>query len=235
MSQELSKTLVRACETGDLVQAQICLDQGADVNFSRQPFGWTPLTSALFNKHQQVVLLLLENPDTDVDKANSGGMTPLHMACDLENMPAIHFILKRSRESLNSQTSSGCTPLMVAASYGKVAAVKAMLEVVGIDLNTKNIRKKSLEDVSKGHPEILSLLRNARRNIQSGHLHHQTAPSQTTVCPSCMTPLCSKMTVFQCSMGHLTCKKCRETVKRCTECGTEFSWRGVSLEQVTRG
>ena len=28
-------------------------------------------------------MLLLQNPNTDVDIANSGGMTPLHMACGL--------------------------------------------------------------------------------------------------------------------------------------------------------
>merc|ERR1712179_685422 len=112
-----------------------------------QPFGWTPLTSALFKKHQQLVMMLLNNPDTDVDVANSSGMTPLHMACDQENLPAIH-----------------------------------------------NIRK-----------------------AKSGNMQKK-APTPATVCPSCMSPLCSQMTVFQCSMGHLTCSQCRDSVKRCTEC-----------------
>ena len=149
MSEEVSKSLVKACETGDLAQVQSCLSQGADVNYARQPFGWTPLTSALFNKHKEVVMLLIQNPDTDVDIANSGGMTPLHMACDQENLAAIHLILERSKVSINLKTSSGCTPLMVAASYGKVGAVQVMLGVEGVDLNTKNMRGKTLEDVSR--------------------------------------------------------------------------------------
>jgi len=235
MSEERNKALVRACETGDLLQVQTCLSEGANVNFSRQPFGWTPLTSALFNKHKQVVQLLLENSDTDVDMANSGGMSPLHMACDQENIAAIHLILERSKESLNVKTSSGCTPLMVAASYGKVAAVQVLLGVEGVDLDTRNMRRKSLEDVSRGHPEIQSLLRKARQNKQAGHLQQKTAPSPSTVCPSCMSPLYPQLTVFQCSMGHLTCRECREKLKKCTECGTEFAWRGVSMEQVMRG
>ena len=230
MSEEVSKSLVKACETGDLAQVQSCLSQGADVNYTRQPFGWTPLTSALFNKHKEVVMLLLQNPNTDVDIANSGGMTPLHMACDLDNVPAIHLILERSKLSLNLKTSSGCTPLMVAASYGKVGAVQVMLGVEGVDLKTKNTRGKSLEDVSRNQPEILFLIRKAK----SGHVKHKTAPGTATVCPSCMSPLCSQMTVFECSKGHLTCKECRDRVKRCTECGTEFGWRGMSLEQFTR-
>ena len=230
MPEELNKTLVKACETGDLDQIQYCLSKGADVNFSRQPFGWTPLTSAMFNKHKQVVLLLLQNPDTDVDMANSGGMTPLHMACDQENIAAIHLILERSRESLNFKTSSGCTPLMVAASYGKVGSVKVMLGMDGVDLETRNIRRKSLEDVARGNSEIMCLLRNAKRNLRAGHPH-----PHASVCPSCMDPLSSQMTVFQCSMGHLTCSRCREKLRCCTECGTELAWRGMSMEQVARG
>ena len=96
-----------------------------------------------------MVQLLLENSDTDVDMANSGGMSPLHMACDQENIAAIYLILERSKESLNVKTSSGCTPLMVAASYGKVAAVQVLLGVEGVDLDTRNMRRKSLEDVSR--------------------------------------------------------------------------------------
>ena len=149
MSEEVNKSLVKACETGDLAQVKSCLSEGANVNYARQPFGWTPLTSALFNKHKQVVMLLLQNPDTDVDMANSGGMTPLHMACDLENLPAIHLILERSMESLNLKTSSGCTPLMVAASYGKLSAVQVLLGVEGVELNTKNLRGKNLEEASR--------------------------------------------------------------------------------------
>ena len=226
----LNKSLVKACEAGDISQVQSCLSQGADINYVNQPFGWTPLTTALFKKHQQLVMLLLQNPHTDVDVANSSGMTPLHMACDQENLPAIHRILERSKESLNLKTSSGCTPLMVSASYGKVASVEVLLGVEGVDLNTKNIRGKSLEDVARGNPSIISLIRKAK----SGNMK-KAAPTPATVCPSCMSPLCSQMTVFQCSMGHLTCSQCRDSVKRCTECGTEFNWRGLSMEQVMRG
>ena len=78
-------------------------------------------------------------------------------------------------------------------------------------------------------PEILSFIRSAKSGLK-----RQTAPGPATVCPSCMSPLCSQMTVFECSMGHLTCRECREGLKRCTECGTEFGWRGVSMEQVIR-
>ena len=149
MSEEISKTLVKSCESGDLQLVKTSLAQNADVNFSRQPFGWTPLTSALFHKHPEIVNLLLKHPNINVDLANSGGMTPLHMAADLENLEAMSLILQRSQASLNIKTSSGCTPLMVAATYGKLASVKLLLQFDKVDLNTKNFRGKTLEDVSK--------------------------------------------------------------------------------------
>ena len=46
--------LVKACEVGNLSEVKRYLAQGANVNFSRQPFGWTPLTAALFNNKNQV-------------------------------------------------------------------------------------------------------------------------------------------------------------------------------------
>jgi len=159
--------LVKACETGNLTQVKSCLVQGADVNYIREPFGWTPLTAALFNnKNQAVVTLLLDQEGLDVDKPNSGNMTPLHMACDTENIEAIQKILDLSLESINAKTTSGCTPLMIAAAYGKISSVKIMLSIPGVDLKTTNHRRKTLEDVSKSNREIFSLIQSAKGGVR---------------------------------------------------------------------
>ena len=221
MSETINKALVKACEAGEFESAHELLSQGADVNFVRQPFGWTPLTSALFGKHQRLVQLLLDTPDIDVDMPNSGGMTPLHMACDTQNTSAIDKIIQKSRASLNLKTSSGCTPLMVAATYNKLESVQALVNMDGVDLNTKNFRGKSLDDVAKNFPEILSLIRAAR----SKHT--------ANLCTSCSIHLSMSLSVFKCDRGHYSCGKCRDSRhRRCQECGAEFGWRGFSWKEI---
>ena len=57
---------------------------GADINQATE-YGWTPLLTAVNNRHYRLAALLLER-GADVNKANKGGWTPLYLATDNRNI-----------------------------------------------------------------------------------------------------------------------------------------------------
>ena len=61
---------------------------------------------------------------------------------------------------VEAREKNGRTPLMVAALFGSEEIVKVMVEVEGIDLDTKGNEGWSLEDVAK--PWMKEILREAR-------------------------------------------------------------------------
>ena len=54
---------------------------GADVNCARQRNGWSGLHYAAWYDHQDLLELLLEQPDVNVNSKDINNLTPLMMAC----------------------------------------------------------------------------------------------------------------------------------------------------------
>jgi ankyrin len=76
--------LVFASREGDLESARILLDAGANINQTTE-YGWTPLLTAVNNRHYKLATFLLER-GADVNLANKGGWTPLYLATDNRNI-----------------------------------------------------------------------------------------------------------------------------------------------------
>ncbi|HTM02400.1 MAG TPA: ankyrin repeat domain-containing protein [Vicinamibacterales bacterium] len=76
--------LVFAAREGDLDSAKALLDGGANINEVTN-YGWTPLLTAVNNRHYLLAKMLLER-GADPNKANNGGWTPLYLATDNRNI-----------------------------------------------------------------------------------------------------------------------------------------------------
>jgi ankyrin repeat protein len=76
--------LTFAAREGDIDTAKALLDGGADINETTN-YGWTPLLTAINNRHYKLAAMLLERGG-DPNRANNGGWTPLYIATDNRNI-----------------------------------------------------------------------------------------------------------------------------------------------------
>ena len=77
-AQVAGQALLQATETGDVVQMETLLAQGAEVN-ARNAYGWTPLHIAAAGGDPTVVALLLRH-GADIHAQSHIGTTPLDNA-----------------------------------------------------------------------------------------------------------------------------------------------------------
>jgi ankyrin repeat protein len=76
--------LVFAARQGSLDSARVLVEAGADVNQTSR-YGWSPLLTAVQNRHYQLASYLLDH-GADPNRANKGGWTPLYLATDNRNI-----------------------------------------------------------------------------------------------------------------------------------------------------
>ena len=139
---------VKLCKDGRLEEVRAALAMGQDVN-SRDGHNHTGLMLALYRGHNSVVELLLSQPSLDVNTSNSGGNTALHWATS--NVTGLRLLLAHPRlNSINARgwPRSGETPLMRAVGCGSVEAVRELVRVEGVDLETRDDLGRSLEMVA---------------------------------------------------------------------------------------
>ena len=84
----------RVCELGDLEALEIAIENGVDVN-AADALGSTGLMWALYNSHNNVVQVLLQQPDIDINKVNVDGDSALHFAVILNNHEGMAMLLER--------------------------------------------------------------------------------------------------------------------------------------------
>ena len=149
--QSIVRKLLSACECGDMSLVLYLLDIGyADVICSSQ--GSTPLHTALNHKHTKLAISLINMPGIDINQTDQDNRTPLHLACS-HNYPNIIRALGTntalSSESLNKKDGYGRSALMVAVEWGHLEAVKEMIKIIGVDLETVNREGETLEDVAR--------------------------------------------------------------------------------------
>jgi len=161
MEELAARVFVASCEKGDLAAVKEALDAGIPVNCSGRDDS-TGLMRAIAMRHQQVVDELLLHPDIDINLPGMGNdITPLHVACISDNVPVIQKLTSMPRLTcINSRTREGWTPLMAAIANGNEGAVRAMLDVPGLDLNAKDGNGRTIVEVARevGNQTIEKLL-----------------------------------------------------------------------------
>ena len=114
---------------GNVPNAQLLIDKGADVNVrAKSRFLNTPLQTALLSGQYDTAKLLLEH-GADPLVRQSKGFTPMHEAAELGRADIIDLLLAHGAE-INSMADNGATP-MAEAIRGKHEDTAAYLKSKG--------------------------------------------------------------------------------------------------------
>ncbi len=129
-----SSKIRSAAKYGDKELLTLLITAGANVNAADND-GWTPLTWAAWNGHDECVRLLLAAPGIDVNKATNDGYTPLFLAAWKGHVECVRLLLVAPGIDVNKADKYGWTPLYQAALYGHVECVRLLLAAPDIDVN----------------------------------------------------------------------------------------------------
>ena len=143
-------TFWRLCRDGDIEGVQAEIDNGANVN-EEDDSGWTGLMWALGKRHNNVVQLLLNHPQIDVNKVDSGGQCALHYAGFRDNHEGMAALLARQDLTTINQRdkNNGWTPIMRAVYRNAVNCFKLLLAHPDVDLDTRDDHQRSPEEVRR--------------------------------------------------------------------------------------
>ena len=158
---ELERALRQAVKDGCLDRVATILAAGvADINACGRD-GNSPLHLAVKSGHNKVFDWLLRRDGINLDVGDKCGMTPLMCAAKWDNDHAVNELLVRlSLEQINAQDNSGNTALILAAAKGHLEAVRKLVNVEGINLNTRaRDGHTALESAMDYHnPEVVRFL-----------------------------------------------------------------------------
>merc|ERR1719431_2006397 len=175
----LSQKFLAACAGGNLGGARACLRSRYPLDINYSDGAATPLTAALASNSHVLVQLVMDQKGVDVNKAACNRWTPLHLACLTGDTRAIVRLGEHSNlDTVNTKDDEGETPIMLAVWEGNTDAVKEMINIPGIDLNTTNKWGDTLEDVcrKRGFTDILAILMDEKDN------ERQTKSQEETLC-----------------------------------------------------
>lgn len=94
-SPRLIGTLRQAVGREDVATAEALISGGADVNLTESG-GWTPLYTAVRNRHEEMVRMLLQREDIELDpRTSEDGRTPLEVAMEEDYPELVTLLLER--------------------------------------------------------------------------------------------------------------------------------------------
>ena len=127
-----------ACKKGNLslVRTLIC-EYHADLN-DRDIFGNTPITLAIENERNEVMLVLSSEFTTNI-KSKIG--VSLHVACKKGNLSLVRTLIHDYHADLNNKDSSGKTPFTLALEYERDEVMLVLINEFGCDPTNIKCRK----------------------------------------------------------------------------------------------
>ena len=140
--------LCELCKEGKAARVKEALSIGQDVNI-RGPGGNTPLMLSVCYNHPHLTAMLLQLHDLDVNGANCIGWTALHFACAEDDVETLRLLVNHPRMKNISPSSACGSPLMVAVGYGSVGCVREMAGRMEVDLEERDVKGRSLEEVAR--------------------------------------------------------------------------------------
>ena len=156
-----TKALVMICEENNIVKMRQALAGGINPNQRLNENGIKALHIVARRGHQEMVSLLLQQPDIELNPKTQNTWTPLHLAAFHGHHEVVALFLQQPGIELNPKTQNkGDTPLHLAAFRGHQEVVALLLQQPGIDTNTACLQGWTALHVaaSKSQEEIVALL-----------------------------------------------------------------------------
>ena len=143
-------SFLQFCIAGDVEGVQAAIANGADVNEASY-FGDTGLMVALLDRNHNVLQLLLQHPQIDINKVDTGGRNALHLAAIQDNHEGLAAILARHdvlTTTINQRTNgNGKSPIMWAVWFNAVNCFHLLLTNPLVDLDTRDNHQRSPQEV----------------------------------------------------------------------------------------
>jgi ankyrin repeat protein len=163
--------LMFAARNGHLDASKLLVERGVDVNK-----GSSALYSAVFGRHEELALYLIEQGAKPDFKEGDQGWRPLMVAAE-KNLFAVAKSLIEHGAKVNAATKAGWTPLLYAARHGSLDIARLLIE------NDADVKTQTKEDklsalmlaATGGHAEIADLL------IEHGADVKRKSKNKTTV------------------------------------------------------
>jgi ankyrin repeat protein len=118
-------TIFYLIEKNNIGGVKELIAQGADVN-QQESSGDTPVLRALFEGHEEIVLMLME-AGADVSIIESIGSTPMHWAVAMDMMNVTSLLVEKGADIARGD-NTGITPLHIAASRDRASMTDYLIE-----------------------------------------------------------------------------------------------------------
>ena len=138
--------------------------------------GYTPLSWAACNGHEEVVKILLKQEEVNPDKPSNDGETPLVRAVLCGHGEVIRALLEHDGVNPDKPNDHGCTPLAIAAQCGHEEVVKMLLGCEGVnpDKPGNHGRTPLSYAAENGHESAVKLLLQVGVNPDKPNRHSST-------------------------------------------------------------
>ena len=173
----LAGPLHDAARAGDVAQARIHIEAGADLNAIGED-GETPLTTAVLGGHEELAVLLIDR-GAGIEARNSGGFTPLHAAAYSNAVGLAERLIDLGIDIGDRTNKAGVPPLNVAAEQGHAEIAKLLIDRgADVEAHDANGYTALTRAIWRGHADVVAVLQAAGAKCQPVEILEEPIYSQ---------------------------------------------------------